>query len=143
MTRSVVLCLSCVLLLAGCATRSVVTETSVQGGVVDPGAWTRDELYLGMNTPTGVVSDSAFGAFLDREVAPRLPDGFTVLQATGYYRDTSTGRTVREPSRVLLVYYRDNEPQSGRALAELAALYKRLFQQQSVLRVTARVRASF
>ena len=55
----------------------------------------------------------------------------------------SNGRTIREPSRVLVVYYRENQPQAGRAVSELAALYKRLFQQQSVLRVTARVRASF
>ncbi len=132
------------LLLTGCTTRrTVVTASEMQGGTVDTGFWARDELYLGMNTPTGVVTDSAFTVFLDREVAPRLPSGFTVFQATGYYRDNATGRTIREPSRVLLVYYRENQPQSARALNDLAAIYKRLFNQQSVLRVTSRVRATF
>jgi hypothetical protein len=106
--------------------------------------WTRDELYFGMNIPTGgVVTDSAWNAFLEREITPRLPEGFTVFESVGYYRNQTTGKTEREPSRVLLVYYREGESQTTRALVELTVLYKRLFNQQSVLRVTSRVRAQF
>lgn len=128
----------------GCTRRAIVTESQLQGGIVGSGAWTRDELFFGLSLPSGgVVSDSAFNAFVQDEVVERFPEGFTILSGTGYYRAAMSSQTVREPARVLLVLYRDTEPEKARALGELVAIYKRLFQQQSVLRVTSRVRAIF
>lgn len=143
--RSIVALLAMVALLGGCTRReTLATSSELQGAAANSGFWTRDELYFGMNMPGGaIVSDSAWMSFLDREIVTRLPDGFTIFESMGYYRDRTTGRTEREPSRVLLVYYRDDQPGAARALAELAALYKRVFNQQSVLRVTSRVRATF
>lgn len=122
-----------------------MTGSQLQGAsVAGSGFWTRDELYFGMRLPTGgMVPDSLWRDFLEREIATRLPDGFTVFESVGYWRDRQTGRTENEPSRVLLVYYREEQTQTARLLGELAALYKQRFNQQSVLRVTARVRAVF
>jgi uncharacterized protein DUF3574 len=132
-------------MFTGCARReAVVTAGELQSAAPNSGFWTRAELYFGMNIPAGgLVSDSAWTVFLEREIAPRLPEGFTVFESVGYYLNRTTGKTEREPSRVLLVYYREDQPQAARALTELATLYKQRFNQQSVLRVTARVKASF
>jgi hypothetical protein len=144
MTRNALALLCAIALPAGCVARqAVVTSSQMEGATVSSGMWTREELYFGLNSPNGMVSDTAWQRFLDREVAPRLPEGFTILESVGYYRDQRTGRTEREPSRVLLVYYRESQSQTTHALTELAALYKRLFNQQSVLRITSSVRATF
>jgi hypothetical protein len=141
------LLLSCAILLStGCARREmVVTASELQGAsLAGSGFWTRDELYFGMRVPTGgMVTDSLWKDFVEREVVTRFPDGFTIFEATGYWRDRVTGRTEKEPCRVMLVYYREEQAQTARLLGELAAIYKQRFNQQSVLRVTARVRAAF
>ena len=132
---------------SGCTTRrAVVTASEIRG----PGAttatanWLREELYFGRAIPGGgTVSDSAFDAFVKREITPRFPEGFTILDATGYYLMRATGQTIREPTRVLLVYVREDGPSKTQALNDLIAVYKTLFRQESVLRVTTRVRASF
>jgi hypothetical protein len=130
-----------VLVSTACTARRMeVTSSVLEGGTVNAasGMWTREELFFGLNIPTGgVVTDSAFDAFVEREVVSRFPDGFTLLPVTGYYQRT------REPARVLLIFYREAESEKTRRVSEIAALYKRLFNQQSVLRVTSRVRATF
>ena len=146
MLRAAALLFCASLLSTGCARREmVVTASELQGTTVaSSGFWTRDELYFGMRLPTGgMVTDSLWKDFLEREIVTRLPEGFTIFESTGYWRNRSTGRTENEPSRVLLVYYREEQAQTARLLGELAAIYKQRFNQQSVLRVTARVRAAF
>jgi len=77
------------------------------------------------------VSEAAWRRFLAREVTPRFPDGLTVMNASGQWRDRGTGRIVREPSKVVMIVL------SGRAddqerLDAIVAAYKRQFHQQSV-----------
>lgn len=99
----------------------------------------RTELYFGMNKKDGAeVSGEDWSGFLDTEVTPRFPDGFTVLYGYGQYKD-STGRIVREQSRVLVLFY----PKKIRAevnskIEELRAVYKKRFDQESVLRLDFR-----
>jgi hypothetical protein len=77
------------------------------------------------------VSDGRFARFLEREIVPRFPDGLTVVDATGRWRDAKTGRLVREPSKMVTVIV----PQDA-ALQEkidaIASAYKRAFRQDSV-----------
>lgn len=77
------------------------------------------------------VSEAAWRRFLDREVTPRFPDGLTVVNAVGQWRDRSTGRIVREPSKMLMIVLPGNADDHARLDAVVAA-YKRQFQQQSV-----------
>ena len=49
-----------------------------------------------------VVSEEAWRAFLAEEVTPRFPDGLTVLDAAGQWREGS-GTIVRERTKLLLV----------------------------------------
>jgi hypothetical protein len=78
------------------------------------------------------VSDGAFAAFLAREVTQRFPDGLTVIDARGQWRDSERGAIVREPSKVLLLTFRD-EVAKRENLAAIVESYKRQFRQQSVL----------
>lgn len=78
------------------------------------------------------VSEAAFAAFVAREITPRFPDGLTVIDAKGQWRDSERGTVVREPSKVVLLTFAD-EPARRADIAAIAEAYKRQFQQQSVL----------
>jgi hypothetical protein len=89
----------------------------------------------------GVVTDSAFGAFVGEVITPRFPDGLTTWAARGQWRGAD-GRIIAEDSRVVQVVH----PPSASAdssVAAVAAEYKRRFGQESVLRVRSRVQVSF
>lgn len=77
------------------------------------------------------VSDDDWQAFVDREVATRFPNGFTILDARGQWRNTE-GETVHEPSKILLIAL-TGDPHEDERLAGLARAYKHQFRQQSVL----------
>ena len=105
---------------------------------------TRAELLLGRNRDgVPAVPDAAWAAFLDAEVTPRFPDGFTVLDAAGQWRDRH-GVVEREASRVLLVLL----PGTGMAAAAtrlepVAEAYRRRFGQDAVGRTVQASCAGF
>ena len=78
--------------------------------------------------------------FLDAEVTPRFPDGFTVLDARGQWRDG--GSIVREPSKVLVIALSD-ESRDRASLSAIADAYKARFRQQSVLTMVRQACVSF
>jgi hypothetical protein len=95
----------------------------------------RTELYFGTDKAGGgKVAAEDWDKFLESEVTPRFPDGFTVLEGYGQFRDAS-GKIVREASKVLVFFYPKKERGAfNRKIEELRALYKKQFDQQSVLR---------
>jgi Protein of unknown function (DUF3574) len=77
------------------------------------------------------VNDEQWMSFVDEEITPRFPDGLTVFDAAGQWRDKSTKKITRESSKIVLIVL------SGKAddlagLNEVVAAYKRSFGQQSV-----------
>jgi hypothetical protein len=78
------------------------------------------------------VGEAAFAAFLAREITPRFPDGLTVVDAKGQWRNNDRGVIVREPSKLVLLTFRD-DPARRENLDAIAEAYKRQFRQQSVL----------
>ncbi len=97
-------------------------------------------LYFGLSRPGGEISSAQFEAFVDAEVSPRFPSGFTLFSARGAWRDRVSGKTLREPSRVLEVVH---EGRSEAAFEDLIERYKERFEQQSVLRVDLRAQTRF
>ena len=99
-------------------------------------------LYFGLNLPEGgAISEDQWSGFLADVVTPRFPDGFTVLDAYGQWRDPDTpdAPVVRESTRVLIIVH----PQAAgadRAIAEIKSLYKTSFGQKSVFHTEAQVR---
>jgi len=95
------------------------------------------ELMLGR----GKANDFRWAQFLAREVTPRFPDGLTVYETTGQWRDPATKVIARERSRVLrIIVPADTAPDKIAAVAEA---YKKQFRQKSVGFVTRLVCASF
>ena len=77
------------------------------------------------------VSEAAWTRFLAREVTPRFPDGLTVLDAVGQWRDPDSGRIVREPTKLVMIVMPGKADDQARLDAVVQA-YKRQFRQQSV-----------
>lgn len=100
------------------------------------------KLYFGRGKPGGgVVTEEEWLAFLGEEVTPAFPDGLTVLEAQGQWRDAQ-GRIVKEPSKVLVLFHEDT-PARREALTRIVGSYKKKFNQESVLRVSERVHVEF
>ena len=66
-------------------------------------------------------------------MTPRFPDGLTVLDAQGQWRD-SEGLVQKERSKLLLVLVPPGDD-GKRLIREVSDEYKRRFGQESVLRV--------
>lgn len=101
------------------------------------------ELMFGRNIGGRLgVGDAAWLRFLSREVTPRFPDGLSILDAAGQWRDPARGRITREPSKLVIIVTPDEAGTQERIVAIVAA-YKRQFRQQSVGVVTRPVCAVF
>lgn len=102
----------------------------------------RYELFMGRNGPGGeVVSDQAWDAFLGDTVTPRFPDGLTVLDAQGQWRN-SEGQVLKERSKVLVILAPPGDGPRG-LIDEVSDEYKRRFDQETVLEVESDTCVSF
>ncbi len=114
--------------------------------IVETEPFIRTELFFGRNRPDGTeVSQEEFADFLNVTITPEFPDGLTVLDGIGQFRD-SNGNTIQEKAKVLILLYPSNtKRQSSRKIERIRTAYKNRFEQQSVLRVddVLPVRVSF
>lgn len=122
----------CVLLaawvLAGCA--------SAPPRACGPGeqAAVLDRIYFGTGRPHGPdVTAPQWAGFVAAEIAPRLPQGYSLQEAQGQWRNAD-GSVAHELSHVLELVHPDDAA-SERALRDIAARYKQQFDQEAVLRV--------
>lgn len=112
------------LLLAGCAAAPPCPEGS-QAAVLD-------QLWLGTSRAHGpAVTAPEWSAFVREEIAPRLPQGFTVLEAQGQWRN-GDGSVAQERTRVLQLLH-PADAGSAAALREIAGRYRARFEQEAVL----------
>ena len=88
-----------------------------------------------------VVSDKAWRGFLAAEITPRFPDGLTVLDAAGQWRDGS-GAIMRERTKLVIVLAKPGAAEV-RHTVEIAEAYKRSFGQEAVLRTITLACVSF
>lgn len=90
------------------------------------------ELLFGRNVGSRLgVSERAWAHFLARELTPSFPDGLTVTDAWGQWRDPVTGRIVHEPTKRVEIVLPGGVDDEAR-LNAVAEAYKHQFRQQSV-----------
>ena len=77
------------------------------------------------------MSETQWARFVDREISPRFPDGLTVLDARGEWRDTAAKTIVHEPSKLVEIVL-PGKPDDVEQLKAIAQAYKSRFRQQSV-----------
>lgn len=103
---------------------------------------TKDELYFGLSIPGGgLISEAEWQKFLDNVITSRFKDGLTVVDAYGQYLEHS-GKLAREKSKIVILTY-ESSAEKNREIEEIICLYKQMFRQESVGRITSTVKASF
>jgi hypothetical protein len=92
------------------------------------------DLYFGRETDRGrEVSEAEWAAFLNDEVTPRFPDGLSVFDVRGQYRNPD-GRIERERTKLLVIVVFD-APAHAPKVQAIAEVYSRRYGQHSVFRV--------
>jgi hypothetical protein len=74
------------------------------------------------------LTEPEWRAFLDQAVTPAIPDGFTVLDGSGAWRNPATGTTAREATKILIAALPDT-PDSLAAVNRIRAAYQADFHQ--------------
>lgn len=101
------------------------------------------ELFFGLDIPGGgMVKPEAWTTFVEEQVTPKFPDGLTIYEVLGQWQDATTGQTIQESSRVLMMLY---EPslENETNIEAIRSTYKQQFYQDSVMRLDESVCVSF
>jgi hypothetical protein len=101
------------------------------------------ELFFGRALPGRVpLSEAEWREFAADTITPNFPDGFTVFDGGGQWRNPATGVITSEPSRVVLIATL-RSPDLGHRLTAVIETYKTRFRQQSVGIITRDSCAAF
>jgi hypothetical protein len=119
-------------------TRSIAPRAACQVGE----QMVETQLFLGMATPTGSVSEDQIARFVEAEVTPRWKEGFTILSGQGLWYSEQRQVTEREPSRVL-VRFHDGSAAASLDIEAIRAAYIKAFNQDAVLRTDRMTCADF
>jgi len=135
-TFGAIACLIVASVAAGCGPRDIVVGRAGLKELV------RTELYFGMSMADGkTISDADWQTFVDEQITPKFKDGLTIIDASGQCLDKSK-KLIRERTKVVILVHPDT-PRSRIDIFNIINAYKTRFRQESVLRVTGRVGASF
>ena len=80
--------------------------------------------------------------FAARAVTAQFPDGFTVMDGSGQWYDQSSGKLIREQSKILLVAA-DPDSDLRTRIGSVITAYRAQFQQRSVGVITSEACAAF
>ncbi len=128
MRTSLVLCALIAISLWGSASGG----TEAAGCIASQQRMQQIELMFGRNIGGRLgVGEAAWSRFLAREITPRFPDGFTVLDAAGQWRDNERSRPGRERSKLVIIVTADDASVRDK-IDTIVIAYKRQFRQRSV-----------
>jgi uncharacterized protein DUF3574 len=90
------------------------------------------ELFFGRNIPgRAPVSEAEWSDFVAQVITPNFPDGFTVFDGAGQWRNPQSGAITREPPKILLAAAYPRPDLKDRVAAVIEA-YRARFPQKSV-----------
>ncbi|MFB8027640.1 MULTISPECIES: DUF3574 domain-containing protein [unclassified Streptomyces] len=108
-------------------------------------AYVETRLLFGTERPDGspAVTGGQFRSFIDRQVTPSFPEGLTVQEGRGQWRD-SRGVIERERSYELILLYPASEARlRDPRIERIRAAYEKAYAQDSVARLDAHTLADF
>lgn len=112
-------------------------------GLASCATYQRSDLYFGRDIPGGgQVSEQQWKTFSDSVISSYFPEGYTEWNANGRWKDTETGQTITEPTKVVTFFGKMTKGRDA-ALDSIAQRYLRRFRQQSVLRTDSRSNVKF
>jgi len=142
------------LAVAGCASPPPVSvhtkdpaSSTLQGDATRPAQaqWVRTELYFSVGPlegQEGVVSPARWREFLDQEVTTRFPDGFSVFDAYGQWKDHDAKVPERLATKVIVILHESSAKRES-DIEAIRLAYKRITGDLSVLRLSQPAAVSF
>jgi hypothetical protein len=136
--------------LFGACQSAPTTKTSASTPVPGPTvtapiveSWVRTEIYCALAPLDAeglglAAAEGTWRTFLDEEVTPRFPDGFSVLDAYGQWREEAGANILRERSKVLVIVYPDTAARRA-GIEAICAAYRKRTGQTGALVVTTPV----
>ncbi|MFF2326046.1 MULTISPECIES: DUF3574 domain-containing protein [unclassified Streptomyces] len=124
---------------------SSASQSATSAGATRGKSYIETRLLFGTERPDGgpKVTDSQFLAFIDEEVTPRFPNGLTIQEGRGQWRD-SRGVIERERSYELTLLYPASEARVRDVQIErIRNAYEKAYAQDSVARIEERANADF
>jgi hypothetical protein len=88
------------------------------------------------------LTDTEWAEFAAQAITPNFPDGFTIFDGVGQWRNPQTGHIASDRTKILLVAVK-REPDLARRLSAVIDAYKARFHQQSVGIITRDSCAAF
>ena len=134
MNRLAAACLT--LLLAACSTVEPPRACLAGKPMIET------QLYFGLSKSHGVISAREWEGFVERDITPRFPEGFTILDARGFWLSAQAKHTISENSKVLIRVH-DGAAKDNEAIDAIIESSKQAFAQESVLRVDDAICAAF
>lgn len=90
-------------------------------------------LMFGLTRPDGSIIDGDdWQAFVDSEITPRFPAGFTVFDSQGQWYDAAGHRVTREASRIVWIVASSSDRNLQPYLKAIRQAYQKRFSQQAV-----------
>lgn len=142
------------LAVTGCASHPPVSvhtkdpaSSTLQGDATRPAQaqWVRTELYFSVGPlegKEGVVSPARWREFLDQEVTTRFPDGFSVFDAYGQWKDHDAKVPERLATKVIVILHESSAKRES-DIEAIRLAYKRITGDLSVLRLSQPAAVSF
>ncbi len=88
------------------------------------------------------LTDAEWAEFAGQTIAPNFPDGFTVFDGEGQWRNPQTGQIASSRTKILFIAAKP-EPDLSRRLSGVIDAYRTQFHQQSVGVITRNSCAAF
>ncbi|MBS1101847.1 DUF3574 domain-containing protein [Gluconobacter sp. Dm-62] len=131
MRRAVALLILTAPLLGGCIVPVSVTPNLCRE------IQTHDDLQIrlmfGLTRPDGsVIDDDDWQGFVDSEITPRFPAGFTVIDGQGQWYDAAGHRIIREGARIVWIVASSSDRSLQPHLKAIRQSYQKRFSQQAV-----------
>ena len=105
--------------------------------------WLETKLFMGLSRSGGAaVSRREWDEFVTDNFVASFPQGFTIVETTGYWQDRVTKSTVYENGKQVVILHEattDNETM----INEIAEQYRSRFDQQSVLISSSKTKVRF
>lgn len=121
------------------------SKSATPPGAARGKAYIETRLLFGTERPDGGpdVTDRQYLAFIDEEVTPRFPNGLTIQDSRGQWRD-SHGSIERERRYELTLLYPASEARVRDVQIErIRNAYEKAYAQESVARIEERANADF
>jgi hypothetical protein len=103
----------------------------------------KTDLYFGQSRPDGsMITKAEWDNFSETQIARVFKEGSTTTAVTGSWYDPVSHKLITEPTYIVSHIHKKS-PLISKQIDSLRNFYKSKFQQQSVLRVDEKLKASF